>query len=75
MLCLIDGCSYDSRVRPVVNHSQPTTVKFSMSLYQILSIVSSRQNAPFKSSFQNEKQQSVDLNVWVIQVRASGRLR
>lgn len=44
---------YDRRVRPVVNHSQPTTVNFSMSLYQILSI--------------NEKLQNVDLNVWVIQ--------
>lgn len=31
---------YDSRVRPVMNHSKPTTVSFSMSLYQILSIVS-----------------------------------
>lgn len=34
------GVRYDRRVRPVVNHSQPTTVMFSMSLYQILSIVS-----------------------------------
>ncbi|VDL67448.1 unnamed protein product [Nippostrongylus brasiliensis] len=36
-----------------MNHSVPTTVSFSMSLYQILAI--------------NEKHQSVDLNVWVIQ--------
>ncbi|KAI1704392.1 neurotransmitter-gated ion-channel ligand binding domain-containing protein [Ditylenchus destructor] len=50
---LVDRKRYDSRVRPVVNHSQPTKVSFSMSLYQILAI--------------NEKMQSVDLNVWVIQ--------
>ncbi|KAF8375735.1 acr-24 [Pristionchus pacificus] len=50
---LTDSRRYDRRVRPVVNHSQPTTVMFSMSLYQILSI--------------NEKLQNVDLNVWVIQ--------
>ncbi|GMR55631.1 hypothetical protein PMAYCL1PPCAC_25826, partial [Pristionchus mayeri] len=50
---LTDSRRYDRRVRPVVNHSQPTTVSFSMSLYQILSI--------------NEKLQNVDLNVWVIQ--------
>ncbi|CAB3405970.1 unnamed protein product [Caenorhabditis bovis] len=50
---LIDPRRYDSRVRPVMNHSKPTTVSFSMSLYQILSI--------------NEKQQNVDLNVWAIQ--------
>nr|ADN33425.1 ACR-24-like protein [Haemonchus contortus] len=50
---LMDKRRYDSRVRPVMNHSQPTTVVFSMSLYQILAI--------------NEKRQSVDLNVWVIQ--------
>uniref|UniRef100_A0A1I7XSV0 Neur_chan_LBD domain-containing protein n=1 Tax=Heterorhabditis bacteriophora TaxID=37862 RepID=A0A1I7XSV0_HETBA len=50
---LMDKRRYDCRVRPVVNHSLPTTVSFSMSLYQILAI--------------NEKQQSVDLNVWVIQ--------
>uniref|UniRef100_A0A1I7UII8 Neur_chan_LBD domain-containing protein n=1 Tax=Caenorhabditis tropicalis TaxID=1561998 RepID=A0A1I7UII8_9PELO len=50
---LMDPRRYDSRVRPVMNHSKPTTVSFSMSLYQILSI--------------NEKQQNVDLNVWAIQ--------
>lgn len=50
---LMDKRRYDSRVRPIMNHSVPTTVSFSMSLYQILSI--------------NEKHQSVDLNVWVIQ--------
>ncbi|KAK6747908.1 hypothetical protein RB195_000862 [Necator americanus] len=50
---LMDKRRYDSRVRPVMNHSRPTTVSFSMSLYQILAI--------------NEKQQNVDLNVWVIQ--------
>ncbi|CCE71913.1 AcetylCholine Receptor [Caenorhabditis elegans] len=50
---LTDPRRYDSRVRPVMNHSKPTTVSFSMSLYQILSI--------------NEKQQNVDLNVWAIQ--------
>ncbi|EFO87378.1 hypothetical protein CRE_21070 [Caenorhabditis remanei] len=49
----VRGVRYDSRVRPVMNHSKPTTVSFSMSLYQILSI--------------NEKQQKVDLNVWAIQ--------
>ncbi|GMR34101.1 hypothetical protein PMAYCL1PPCAC_04296, partial [Pristionchus mayeri] len=37
---LADSRRYDPRVRPVMNHSQPTTVTFSMSLYQILSIVS-----------------------------------
>ncbi|CAD6198115.1 unnamed protein product [Caenorhabditis auriculariae] len=50
---LTDQRRYDSRVRPVMNHTRPTTVSFSMSLYQILSI--------------NEKQQNVDLNVWAIQ--------
>ncbi|KAK5981674.1 Acetylcholine receptor subunit alpha-type deg-3 [Trichostrongylus colubriformis] len=50
---LMDKRRYDSRVRPIMNHSLPTTVLFSMSLYQILAI--------------NEKHQSVDLNVWVIQ--------
>ncbi|CAI4228454.1 unnamed protein product [Auanema sp. JU1783] len=50
---LTDPRRYDSRVRPTVNHSIPTQVSFSMSLYQILAI--------------NEKQQNVDLNVWVIQ--------
>ncbi|EYC16129.1 hypothetical protein Y032_0034g2815 [Ancylostoma ceylanicum] len=50
---LMDKRRYDSRVRPIVNHSTPTTVSFSMSLYQILAI--------------NEKHQNVDLNVWVIQ--------
>ncbi|WKY04444.1 hypothetical protein Q1695_005442 [Nippostrongylus brasiliensis] len=50
---LMDKRRYDSRVRPIMNHSVPTTVSFSMSLYQILAI--------------NEKHQSVDLNVWVIQ--------
>ncbi|CAK5039711.1 unnamed protein product [Meloidogyne enterolobii] len=44
---------YDNRVRPVLNHSRPTFVNFTMSLYQILAI--------------NEKVQSVDLNLWVIQ--------
>ncbi|CAK5015597.1 unnamed protein product [Meloidogyne enterolobii] len=42
---------YDNRVRPVLNHSRPTVVNFTMSLYQILAI--------------NEKVQSVDLNLWV----------
>jgi len=42
---------YDNRVRPVLNHSRPTFVNFTMSLYQILAI--------------NEKVQSVDLNLWV----------
>ncbi|CAI5448811.1 unnamed protein product [Caenorhabditis angaria] len=50
---LMDPRRYDNRVRPVMNHSKPTNVKFSMSLYQILSI--------------NEKQQNIDLNVWAIQ--------
>lgn len=50
---LMDARRYDNRVRPVMNHSKPTTVSFSMSLYQILSI--------------NEKQQNIDLNVWAIQ--------
>uniref|UniRef100_A0A1I8ACG7 Neur_chan_LBD domain-containing protein n=1 Tax=Steinernema glaseri TaxID=37863 RepID=A0A1I8ACG7_9BILA len=50
---LMDKKRYDNRVRPVVNHSIPTKVTFSMSLYQILAI--------------NEKQQNLDLNVWVIQ--------
>ncbi|KAF7640023.1 hypothetical protein Mgra_00000468 [Meloidogyne graminicola] len=44
---------YDNRVRPVLNHSKPTFVNFTMSLYQILAI--------------NEKVQSVDLNLWIIQ--------
>ncbi|TMS37995.1 hypothetical protein L596_004813 [Steinernema carpocapsae] len=50
---LMDKKRYDNRVRPVVNHTVPTKVTFSMSLYQILAI--------------NEKQQNLDLNVWVIQ--------
>ncbi|GMR51136.1 hypothetical protein PMAYCL1PPCAC_21331, partial [Pristionchus mayeri] len=50
---LTDARRYDRRVRPVFNHSLPTTVTFTMSLYQILSI--------------NERHQNVDLNVWVIQ--------
>ncbi len=37
---LMDRKRYDRRVRPVVNHTLPTAVHFSMSLYQILSIVS-----------------------------------
>ena len=45
--------NYDNRVRPVLNNGQPTAVNFTMSLYQILAI--------------NEKVQSVDLNLWVIQ--------
>ena len=45
---------YDHRVRPVLNHSHPTFVNFTMSLYQILAI--------------NEKVQSVDLNLWVCQI-------
>ncbi|KAL3076692.1 hypothetical protein niasHS_013488 [Heterodera schachtii] len=44
---------YDHRVRPVMNHSMPTRVNFTMSLYQVLAI--------------NEKVQSVDLNLWIIQ--------
>uniref|UniRef100_A0A183CIC1 Neur_chan_LBD domain-containing protein n=1 Tax=Globodera pallida TaxID=36090 RepID=A0A183CIC1_GLOPA len=44
---------YDQRVRPVMNHSIATRVNFTMSLYQILAI--------------NEKVQSVDLNLWIIQ--------
>uniref|UniRef100_A0AC35U7G0 Neur_chan_LBD domain-containing protein n=1 Tax=Rhabditophanes sp. KR3021 TaxID=114890 RepID=A0AC35U7G0_9BILA len=50
---LLDKKRYDNRIRPVVNQSQPTKVNFTMSLYQILAI--------------NDKQQSLDLNVWVIQ--------
>lgn len=50
---------YDHRVRPVLNHSQPTIVNFTMSLYQILAI--------------NEKVQSVDLNLWVIQKWHDGK--
>ncbi|KAI6175752.1 hypothetical protein M3Y97_00724000 [Aphelenchoides bicaudatus] len=50
---LMDPRRYDSRIRPVLNHSNPTRISFSMSLYQILSI--------------NEKFQTVDLNIWVIQ--------
>lgn len=36
---LTDARRYDNRVRPVLNHSIPTRVSFSMSLYQILAIV------------------------------------
>ncbi|CAJ0937267.1 unnamed protein product, partial [Mesorhabditis belari] len=50
---LMDPRRYDSRVRPVIDHANPTSVLFSMTLYQILAV--------------NEKQQSIDLNVWVIQ--------
>ncbi|KAI6236423.1 hypothetical protein M3Y95_00156000 [Aphelenchoides besseyi] len=50
---LMDPRRYDNRIRPVLNHSNPTRITFSMSLYQILAI--------------NEKVQSVDLNLWVIQ--------
>ncbi|CAJ0572511.1 unnamed protein product, partial [Mesorhabditis spiculigera] len=50
---LMEARRYDSRVRPVMDHASSTKVYFSMSLYQILSV--------------NEKQQSIDLNVWVIQ--------
>uniref|UniRef100_A0A914DW60 Neurotransmitter-gated ion-channel ligand binding domain protein n=1 Tax=Acrobeloides nanus TaxID=290746 RepID=A0A914DW60_9BILA len=49
----MDKRRYDKRVRPTANHSQPTKVSFSMSLYQILAV--------------NEKQQNIDLNLWVIQ--------
>lgn len=37
---LMDPRRYDSRIRPVLNHSNPTRITFSMSLYQILAIVS-----------------------------------
>ena len=37
---LMDKRRYDKRVRPTANHSQPTKVSFSMSLYQILAVVS-----------------------------------
>ena len=44
--------SYDKRVRPVVNHSRPTRVSFSMSLYQILAVVSAHFNFyQFKTYF------------------------
>ncbi|KAI6223560.1 hypothetical protein M3Y99_01454700 [Aphelenchoides fujianensis] len=52
-IALQDPRRYDNRIRPVLNHSRPTRIVFSMSLYQILAI--------------NEKVQSVDLNLWVIQ--------
>ncbi|EFO91139.1 hypothetical protein CRE_30609 [Caenorhabditis remanei] len=60
-----------------MSHSKPTTVSFSMSLYQILSIVSLIYmlyklftNICFTEStfIQNEKQQNVDLNAWAIQM-------
>lgn len=50
---LLDKKRYDKRVRPVLNQRNPTKVNFTMSLYQILAI--------------NDKQQSLDLNVWIIQ--------
>uniref|UniRef100_A0A0K0FCM2 Uncharacterized protein n=1 Tax=Strongyloides venezuelensis TaxID=75913 RepID=A0A0K0FCM2_STRVS len=50
---LLDEKRYDKRVRPVINQTRPTKVSFTMSLYQILAI--------------NDKQQSLDLNVWIIQ--------
>ncbi|KHN78148.1 Acetylcholine receptor subunit alpha-type deg-3 [Toxocara canis] len=50
---LLNSARYDNRVRPVFNQSQATVVKYSMSLYQILAI--------------DERQQSIDLNVWVIE--------
>ena len=50
---------YDTRIRPVLNHSVVTRVTLSMSLYQILDI--------------NEKQQSCDLNVWRVGERRFGR--
>jgi nicotinic acetylcholine receptor len=56
---LMDPRRYDSRIRPVLNHSNPTKVSFSMSLYQILAI--------------NEKFQTVDLNIWVIQKWHDGK--
>jgi hypothetical protein len=36
---LMDPRRYDSRIRPVLNHTIPTKITFSMSLYQILAIV------------------------------------
>uniref|UniRef100_A0A0N5A739 Neur_chan_LBD domain-containing protein n=1 Tax=Parastrongyloides trichosuri TaxID=131310 RepID=A0A0N5A739_PARTI len=50
---LLDKKRYDKRVRPVIDQTKPTKVLFTMSLYQILAI--------------NDKQQSLDLNVWIIQ--------
>ncbi|CEF60027.1 Neurotransmitter-gated ion-channel transmembrane domain and Neurotransmitter-gated ion-channel family and Neurotransmitter-gated ion-channel ligand-binding domain and Nicotinic acetylcholine-gated receptor, transmembrane domain-containing protein [Strongyloides ratti] len=50
---LLDKKRYDKRVRPVIDQKNSTKVSFTMSLYQILAI--------------NDKQQSLDLNVWIIQ--------
>ncbi|VDD85699.1 unnamed protein product [Enterobius vermicularis] len=49
---LLDEARYSKRIRPVYNHLNPTHVHISMSLYQII---------------QNEPEQNIKMNIWMIQ--------
>ncbi|KAI6197450.1 hypothetical protein M3Y94_01226000 [Aphelenchoides besseyi] len=44
---------YDTRVRPTLNHSKPTEIHISMSLYQLIDVI--------------EPDQVIQLNMWMIQ--------
>ncbi|CEF60417.1 Neurotransmitter-gated ion-channel transmembrane domain and Neurotransmitter-gated ion-channel family and Neurotransmitter-gated ion-channel ligand-binding domain and Nicotinic acetylcholine-gated receptor, transmembrane domain-containing protein [Strongyloides ratti] len=50
---LLDSKRYDTRVRPVSNHSNPLKIYLSMTLYQIIDV--------------NEPAQNIKLNMWMVQ--------
>uniref|UniRef100_A0A0N5C913 Acetylcholine receptor subunit alpha-type deg-3 n=1 Tax=Strongyloides papillosus TaxID=174720 RepID=A0A0N5C913_STREA len=50
---LLDPKKYDTRVRPVSNHSRALKIYLSMTLYQIIDV--------------NEPEQNIKLNMWMIQ--------
>lgn len=68
---------YDVRVRPILDHKKSLKVHISISLYQIIEVVSSSTfsiNKKFKRKilifyfiFQDEPSQNIKLNVWMIQ--------
>ncbi|VDM37707.1 unnamed protein product [Toxocara canis] len=49
-----DHFRYDTRIRPINNHSDPLKIHISMSLYQIIDV--------------NEPSQNIKVNMWMIQV-------
>lgn len=67
---------YDKKAKPVWDSSKPINVSFSMDLYQILELVSRPPPAVYKDTeLQNEPQQYILLNAWIIEVRPRGRGR